>query len=317
MKKQLLIAAVAATMGTAAIADISITGNGKYVYTYTDNSEDTQNTNAGSTEINFAIDGKHGDTTVHVEQEYVATNDAGNDNLDVEDMWVATKVGDVSLKFGNWDGSKSANTGEILDNGRSTNKVSMSTSINGIGLAYATSPDARDSDTFVISATLAGQKVSVKEQSDTYTDFNISGNLAGVDYRFDSYDADAANSSATFTTLSYDTGSVVVSAVVADADAGGVFTETDGVFGTEMDLAEGDVKKASAVKVASTLSGNAVSAQFGSRTEVSGEENDFTKIVVSRTLAGGMNAIATYIQTDDVDATTDRDILKAELNVSF
>jgi len=38
MKKQLLIAAVAATMGTAAIADISITGDAKYEYTYTDTS---------------------------------------------------------------------------------------------------------------------------------------------------------------------------------------------------------------------------------------------------------------------------------------
>jgi|AJXC01.1.fsa_nt_gi hypothetical protein len=32
MKKQLLIAAIAATMGTAVIADVAITGHAKYVY---------------------------------------------------------------------------------------------------------------------------------------------------------------------------------------------------------------------------------------------------------------------------------------------
>jgi len=36
MKKQLLIAAVAATMGTAAIADVSISGNMKVNYKNTD-----------------------------------------------------------------------------------------------------------------------------------------------------------------------------------------------------------------------------------------------------------------------------------------
>jgi len=73
MKKQLLIAAVAATMGTAAMADISISGNGKYVYTNTDIStgEAATTANAGTTEINLAIDGKNGDTQAHLEFEIV------------------------------------------------------------------------------------------------------------------------------------------------------------------------------------------------------------------------------------------------------
>ena len=317
MKKQLLAAAVAATMTSVAMADLSIKGNAKYVYTSTDVSNETNNTNAGSTEVNLAFTGKSGDTTVHVEHEYVAGGDAGNDNLDIEDMWVSTKVGDVSIKMGNWDGSKSANTGEILDNARSNNKVSISTNMSGIGLGYATSPDSRDSDSFVVSANIGDHKISVKEQSDTYTDVMLTGSIAGVSYRVDSYDADAANSSATFATASMKLDDVTVSMVHADADSGAVFTETDGVFGTEMDLAEGDVDSASAVKLATNIDGNNVSVEFGSRGEASGEDNDFTKFVASRALAGGMNAIATYINTDDVDATTDRQIFKAELNVTF
>ena len=317
MKKQLLAAAVAATMTSVAMADLSIKGNAKYVYTSTDVSNETNNTNAGSTEVNLAFTGKSGDTTVHVEHEYVAGGDAGNDNLDIEDMWVSTKVGDINIKMGNWDGSKSANTGEILDNSRSTNKVSISTSMNGINLGFATSPSSRDSDSIVVSTKVGGQTISIKEQSDTYTDIMLAGTVGGLTYRVDSYDADAANSSATFATASMKIDDITVSMVHADADSGSIFSETDGVFGTEMDLAEGDVDSASAVKLATNIDGNNVSVEFGSRGEASGEDNDFTKVVASRTLAGGMNAIATYINTDDVDATTDRQIFKAELNVTF
>jgi len=148
MKKQLLIAAVAATMGTAAMADISISGNGKYVYTNTDIStgEAATTANAGTTEINLAIDGKNGDTQAHLEFEIVesGTSDTGSDDnhdkIDVEDQWISTKIGSVNVKMGNWDGSKSANTGEIIENTRSGNKVSVSTTVQGVKLGYWNTP---------------------------------------------------------------------------------------------------------------------------------------------------------------------------------
>jgi len=120
MKKQLLIAAVAATMGTAAIADISISGNAKYEYI---NQEvgSAESTNKGNTEVNLKVTGKTGDTTIVVSQEFSEASgnvtDSGGavaSNLDIEDMYIATKIGDVNLKFGNWAGSLTANTGNIL-----------------------------------------------------------------------------------------------------------------------------------------------------------------------------------------------------------
>ena len=65
MKKQLLIAAVAATMGTAAIADISITGSAKVNYTQTDNALSTsQDTDTFSNEMDLKVKGTNGDTAV-------------------------------------------------------------------------------------------------------------------------------------------------------------------------------------------------------------------------------------------------------------
>jgi hypothetical protein len=64
MKKQLLIAAVAATMTSAAMADISITGGMKVNY----KSIETAGVNANSIshETDLQVTGKSGATTVYI-----------------------------------------------------------------------------------------------------------------------------------------------------------------------------------------------------------------------------------------------------------
>jgi len=132
MKKQLLIAAIAATMGTAVIADVAITGHAKYVYTNAETSGVTGSADSNAGEVNLVVDGSHGDTKLHIEQEFEML---GTDDLvDVEDVWMSTKVGDFGVKIGAWDGSTSAITGSILNNGRSTGKVSVTTSLADVNL---------------------------------------------------------------------------------------------------------------------------------------------------------------------------------------
>ena len=63
MKKQLLIAAVAATMGTAAIADISLTGDMKVNYKSTDfGNTATASTNNVTQEGDLVLTGTNGGT---------------------------------------------------------------------------------------------------------------------------------------------------------------------------------------------------------------------------------------------------------------
>ena len=311
MKKQLLIAAVAATMGTAAIADISLTGTGKYTYTHTETG--TATTNAGATEVNVVATGKSGDTTVVLSREFTG----GDSDGDTENMYVSSKIGDVTVKAGNWTGSLTGNKGEIIDNGRSTNKLTFGTSVAGVAVSYTTTPGSASGDSVAISGTVAGMTVGIVEESDTYTDINVSGSIAGVDFRVDSYNADAANGDATFVKLSKNFDGITVSYTDVDADGGAVLTETDGFLGTELDLAEGDVKEAQVLSASGALAGNTVTVSTGTRTEVTGEDNDFTKVVVARSLASGATLTATYIDTDNVDATTTTETFKAALSVSF
>ena len=63
MKKQILAAAIAASVSAVALADISITGATKVNYTYTDKDDGTS-TNGFKNETDLAITGKSGDTTV-------------------------------------------------------------------------------------------------------------------------------------------------------------------------------------------------------------------------------------------------------------
>ena len=64
MKKQLLIAAVAATMASASMADISITGAGMAKFVTTDTAGTGTDSHVTSQEMDLKVTGKHGDTTV-------------------------------------------------------------------------------------------------------------------------------------------------------------------------------------------------------------------------------------------------------------
>jgi len=118
MKKQLLIAAVAATMGTAAIADISLTGNAKFEYFNTETA--TLSTNKTNTEMNLSVKGSKGDTSVVIN---VEVNGHGDDQIDIEDMYMTTKIGDVTIKGGDYASGTTGILGEIENGGRANDKV--------------------------------------------------------------------------------------------------------------------------------------------------------------------------------------------------
>jgi hypothetical protein len=96
MKKQIIAAAVAATVSSVALADISITGTTKVNYNYEDFDNGTT-ANTAVTEHNLTLTGKNGDTTVVMNVEADNRGDAG---LDLEDVYLTTKVGDIALKVG-------------------------------------------------------------------------------------------------------------------------------------------------------------------------------------------------------------------------
>ena len=144
MRKQIIAAAVAATMTSVALADISITGQMKVNYNNKDNNGTV--TNKITTESNLYITGKSGDTTVYTELDYDttsadATGDFEDTNLDVEDQWMSTKVGDVAIKVGTWNGG---DTIISRDSDRIDGKWEAKTSFAGVDLTIDGGNDDRD-----------------------------------------------------------------------------------------------------------------------------------------------------------------------------
>ena len=319
MKKQLLIAAVAATMGTAAMADISITGNAEYKYTHTDNSTTNATTNAATTEVNIKMAGKHGDTTVYLDQEFTLSNTStvdDNEGMDIENMYLTTKVGPVSVTAGNWAGSTSANTGMIKDNARSASKLSVSAPAGPLKVGFWTTPGNGSSDGFTVSGSVAGVNIGIKEASNQYTDINVSGEIAGVSYRLDNYDAEATIDDAFYGMVSKEFNGVTLTVNHMEAKRGATLTENDGAFGKIFE-GDGTTYKISRIAGAMDVAGNAVTLAVLNSTEDNGSDNDAVKATVARTLAAGMVVTGTYQNVDNRVADGDTATTSLELDVSF
>ena len=326
MKKQLLIAAVAATMTSAAFADVSISGDAKYEYK---NIEDVNNstTNTGHTEVNLSVVGKMGDTKVVLNSEY---NGAGAANFDVEDMYIQTKIGDVTVKAGDYATGTSAILGEIDNGARSTDKVSLSTSVGGAKIAYSTTPGAGSSDSVTVSTAVAGFDVAVKEASDSYTAFAISGDVAGFGVRLEQQNSDTANSDVTFGNVTKEVNGITLGyAWISADDSADTVTEDDSsIFAVEMGQASNagqkdNVNGVSQISAKTSIAGNTVTVKAGTLEAKSGyQDADFTQVDVKRALASGATLALTYTNADTAaitngSAQTDTSTFVADISVKF
>ena len=313
MKKQLLIAAVAATMGTAAIADVSITGNMKVNYTNEDANGAT--TDSVSHETNLAIVGKSGDTTVHME---MAMDDAANrkDNVEqatvvLEDVHLTTTIGAVKVKTGTWNGS---DTILAADSTRTSGNWILSTDMQGVSVALEGDTQASATST-AISGDIAGvaAKYKMKHTSD---ELYLSADVAGVAVTFAGISADAANSDAAAFTIAKEFNGVTISYSDVDADSLYQIKGDTAAFGNAIGFMNaGD--DASAIKLATSVAGNTVSARFVSVDAlVAANDVDVNTFTVTRPLAGGTTLEVTYTDTDET-TLVDTEVLDVELAVKF
>jgi len=336
MKKQIIAAAVAASVSAVAMADISISGNANYEWFSTT----TGSANAvytTDTEINLNIRGKNGDTTVVADIEIDSHGDDASTAIDVEDTYITTKVGDVSVKAGNFSSGTSALGGEIDAGGRATNKVSLSTNMAGWTVGYAQDGETVNNDGSSISASgkVGDVSVRIKEASDTATYVGLSGALAGINYRIDNKDADAANSDVLFVDVSTKVGGATVGYSVLDADSAGKITEGDSsLFGLSINhvdsttitagtsgtaSARGNVATgASQLRVSAPMAGNTLSAKIGTIEDGlgAGSDLDFTELKLTRALASGATLNIVY---DDYDNSTSAstEVIEIDLSVKF
>ena len=362
--KKLIAAAVATSVSAIAVADVSITGNAKYEY-FNSKTGTAASTNKANTEVNLSIKGQKGDTGVVMNLEFnthgdvsngtiTATTETGSETasavqsyvsttsvsqraagtLDVEDLYLTTKVGDISVKAGNFASGTSALLGEIDNGGRATNKVDLSTTIGGMKVyagntgrgdtgESAIDQTALDNNMYAgVSLDVAGNTVQFKKNSPTVDSYGIAGSMNGISYRYEHKDNDAATSDVNFGEIKGEISGVTLGYAWIDADAVNLVTEDDSsIFAVEMaSSGTGDGKSTGnkQIMAATTVDGNKVTFKSGSLENgiSSGVDKDYQQISVTRALASGANAVVTYT-TKDYNATTDTDTLEVELNVSF
>ena len=211
MKKQLLIAAVAATLGTSAMADISITGDALVRFANTENGA-AADTNSLDQRVRLKMVGTSGDTSVTFALRNDNDDDAaaagsttaqstrttGTDkHLEVDYSYLTTKAGPVNIKVGEWwetTGLGVARKGV----GSGGNSINLSTTISNVDLSVQGSA-GNGSTTVTAGTTIAGWKTVIEHDTANntgYTDVMVKGKIGPVNIAAEKYSSDAATADA-------------------------------------------------------------------------------------------------------------------------
>jgi len=336
--KKIIAAAVAASVSAVAMADISITGNANYEYfSKTVGGATEKTTNDADMEVNLQVVGKTGDTSVVANFELTSASATDNSNgggIDVEDLYMTTKVGDLKIKAGDFASGTTALGGEIDNGGRSFNKVDISTKVGPATVGYAVASSSAtvadyNGDAAVVygSMDVAGTKVSFKDNSDSYTIVGLSGSAGGINYRIENKDNEAANTDVLFYELGTKVGDLSISYAAIDADSAntsntaGPITEDDSTIFAQ-DAHDEGLDGIHQVTIASSIDGTAVKLRAGTRTGGTGyQDSDFMEVAASRALASGATLTVSYADADKVTAVGstmyDDQTLEIDLSVKF
>ena len=318
MKKQLLIAAVAATMTSVAFADISITGGAKVNYTNTDLNNVSSST--VKNEADLLIKGTNGGTTVHIE---VSVDSADNGSAaTVEDSWVSTSVGDVAVKTGTWNSGDTIFTGNAT---RTSGNWILSSAVSGVNVALE-----GDSGASAVKTTLSGDiagvttKFSMKgadANGKTSNELFLSSDVAGFGVTYAMIDSKATTADAAAFTIAKEFNGVTVSYSDVDADVNYTVAGDTAAFGDAATIGNGGMNAgddASSIKFATSMAGNKVSARFVQvDATATANDADVNTFQVTRPLASGATLEVTYTDTDMTGATNDKEVLDVELAVKF
>jgi hypothetical protein len=350
MKKQLIASAVAATMSAVAMADISITGDAKYEYDHTETA-DAAKSNTGNTEMHINFAGKTGDTGVVAKFELDTSGDNGG-GIDLEDMYMTTKVGDISVKAGNWATGTGALLGELDNGGRAQNKIDLRTTISGVtlyagnsdraaseadGAATAATADLADGDTQLNNNmyagavfNVAGNTIEFKKHSDTRDAYGIKGSIQGINYRYEAMDNDAVGTTAagdaSYIELDTTLSGVKVQYAAIDTDVNSFVDEDDsGVFAvsfSDANKVETTATEQMQVALSTSLDGTTLTFKSGEITKglSATQDLEYIQLQAKRKLASGATAIVTYTDRDELtsgSAIGSNENLEIELNVAF
>jgi len=271
MKKQLIAAAVAATMSSVAMADISLTG---------DVTAAVKQTTGGATvnwnELNLAITGTDGASKAVVTMTSTAAG-----TFAVDESYVTTDMEGLSLAIGTKDGR----TGTAMTHSASaSSKVVVGTKLAGVKASVTYKTGSADGSV-TLATNVAGFGVKMQNALNTARYTTITGDVAGVAVVAElSKAADAFSVSKEISGINF---------TYADIDAGSNDNaDQDSMFGN----IDGHTNISGVVASTSTALGKVTIKDYSS-TKSTGVATDTTKITVKRG-----NVAYTFQDTDGTNS---------------
>jgi len=313
------------TGDTSVVLNMEFNSHGDVSVTDTDVASSVTLTNADT--VNATISGQ-GSSVASVSNA-TANGTTTRGHLDIEDMYLTTKVGDVSVKAGNWVSGTRSLGGEIDVDSRSNNKVDLRTSIGGATVYMGNNSVNQAAGATTLNRNmyagvvmdLAGNKVEIKKVSDTRDAIGLNGSIAGVNYRLEQIDDDTDNKTV-FGNITGEVNGISLGYAWLDADKVNTLSQDDSdIFAVE---AGGTGYKTTSdgqkqITVSGNVDGNKVTLKSGTidkRTTTS-TDADYFQVGVSRKLASGATATVLYTDKDTTTVGTSTETLEVELSVSF
>ena len=291
MKKQIIAAAVAASLSAVALADVSITGSAKVNWTSTDAGAATGSSRAMTHELDYNVVGKSGDTAFHANIESV---DVSGKAFKVKNQYMTTKVGNFDVKMGNWyTGDSNLNNGAAQES-----QVQFGTTMGPASVTANHMPkaDGHDHNEVHLKTTIAGLAVGVEqENTNAHRIVSLSGEMGGVSFAYADSDSDVTGDNEQNLTIKTDVAGFGVEYHQTESQDG---TSSDGFYGLKSAL-----KDAKGFGVTTSLAGNKVQLR---NYEVDGVRDN--KVIVTRSLASGASAEVTYVNGDS-DTVLDVELL--------
>jgi len=319
--KKLIAAAVAASLTSVAFADISITGSAKANYKAKE-TDANATSNTVSTEHDIAITGKAGNTTV-------VTKIAGDDaaaGFTIEDNYLTTSVGDVSVKVGDWDNGNNY----LRESSRTNNNLELGTSVGPVGVTYLSGHGNAD-DKITLKTDLQGVGVKYVTQAKD-EELVLSANVSGIGITYHADMNDTANTDKTSVEVTGKVGDMGVKYVNVDTDSlayfgGDMFygdwEHSDANPGTKTGLwyaQKGmDIQ---AIELSTAMAGNAVKFRHIAvdADDATTDANDRTinRLIVTRPLTSGATMEVMYTDAQETsDSAESYSELDVELSVKF
>jgi hypothetical protein len=328
MKKQLIAAAVAASVSAVAMADISITGAAKVNFTNVDTAGSTADNNKFSQETDIKIKGKSGDTEVVINfggggldntgtaaDAATARTSSTSQVANVEDVYMTTKAMGVAIKAGTWDNGNN----ELRASSRTDGKFQATTSVGSIDLGFFT--NSSEGEEYTVGTDLGGVNLSFTKKNAGET-IKASTTIAGVNVKYLGLPDDVANKDRSYYEVSTKVGDVSLKVGQADADSGATLDgdtwlgdfegNTSGHYALTAD------QDITGIELGTSFAGNKVTFRNINVDGVTGEDTKINKVIVTRPLASGATFELTYTDVSDDDTSqADTSTLDLELAVSF